>query len=546
MRKSGMKFLLAGIFILLVACGKKEKEPEQVLNVNIGPEPKTIDPQLNTGSVGSIVINNLFEGLLRRDKEGKLNPAMAASYEISSDKLQYTFKLKDDVKWSDGKPVKAQDFVYSWTRALDPKVGSQYSFLFLYLKNGRAFFDGKGKKEDVGVKALDDKTLQVTLESPTPFFLGLTAFPSYMPVRKDIVEQKPEGWAKDPSLTVSNGPFILKEWKTGDRIVLEPNTNYWNAGTVRLKRINMLEINDASTALTAYENGELDINGIVPSAEIPRLRNEDPNFTVLPSLATYYYEFNVTKPPLDNVLVRKALSLSINRKDITEKVLKNGQVPAAGFVPPGIEDSQGRDFQKTAGDYGISPTGNIEEAKKYLADAGYPDGKGFPELTILYNTSESHKAIAEAIQEMWKKNLNINVKLTNQEWKVFLSTKNEGNFEIGRAGWIGDYIDPATFLEVTASFSGNNDTQWDWKKHPKVAASNKQYDDFLEKAKMTSGVERDTALYNAEKLLMKEAVIMPIYYYTGLSLIRKKVKNWYTDATGKWYYGATYIDTSEE
>ncbi|RKD26389.1 oligopeptide transport system substrate-binding protein [Caminicella sporogenes DSM 14501] len=542
-------FALLLILVLVVTaftgCGSKKSEPneqqnqaekpapaegkEMVLNWNLGSEPKTLDPQLNSASDGGHVINNTFEGLMR-EVNGKLEPAIAESYEVSEDELTYTFHLRD-TKWSDGKPLTAHDFEFAWKRALDPKLASEYAFQLFYIKGGQEYYEGKGTRDDVAVKALDDKTLQVTLNAPTPYFLDLTTFYTYMPTREDIVDN--EGiWAKDPSKFICNGPFKLVEYKSGDKLVLAKNENYWRADEVKIDKIIASMIVDQSTALTAYESGELDVIDNMPTQEIPRLQAEDPTFTILPQIGTYYYIFNVNKEPVNDVRVRRALTLAIDRKAIVETVTKAAQVPATGFVPVNLTLSTGEEFRKVAGDYGIDPNGaNVEEAKKLLAEAGYPDGKGFPEITILYNTSEGHKAIAEAIQEMWKKNLGINVKLANQEWAVFQDTRHQGNFTVARAGWLADYADPMTFLDLWTTYSGNNDAQW------KVKA----YDKLIEKAKLVSGKERDKLLLEAEKMIMDEMIVMPIYYYTDPVMVKEKVKDWQKTKLGHWYFGYAYI-----
>ncbi|KXG76520.1 peptide ABC transporter substrate-binding protein [Thermotalea metallivorans] len=526
----------------LVGCGPKapaqtgetpaEKQEPMVLNWNLGADPKTIDPQLNSASDGGYVINNTFEGMMR-EINGKLTNAMAEKVDVSDDGLVYTFHLRD-AKWSDGQPVKAQDFEYAWKRALDPAVASEYAFQMYYIKGAQAYNEGTGKIEDIGIKVIDDKTLEVTLEAPTPYFLDLTTFYTYMPVRKDVVEKDPEGWAKNPATAICNGPFKLTEYKMGDRIILEKNPEYWNAANVKLDKIVATMIVEESTMLTAYEAGELDIIDSMPSQEIPRLQAEDPTFKILPTIGTYYYIFNVTKPPVNDVRVRKALALAIDRKAIVEKVTKAGQIPATGFTPPGLKDADGRDFHDVAGDYGIDPNAaKVEEAKKLLAEAGYPDGKGFPELEILYNTSEGHKAIAEAIQEMWKQNLGINVKLQNQEWAVFQDTRHQGNFVIARAGWLGDYADPMTMLDLWTSYSGNNDAQW----------KNPEYDKIIEASKKATGKERFDLLYKAQQMMMDEMIVMPIYYYTDPVMVKEYVKGWEKTALGHWYFGnVTAVD----
>jgi len=542
------------IMLLFTACGGNEKEKEnsgeaaavekqaeQVLRFNLDADPPSIDPQLNTDSSGAMVINNTFEGLMRNDASGKPQPAVAGSVEVSEDKTVYTFHLRKDVRWSDGKAVTAEDFKYAWLRGLNPQVASEYAYQLYYIKGGQDYFKGDGKRENVGIEVVDDYTLRVVLEAPTPYFLNLVTFFTYMPVRKDIVEQKPEGWAKDPKLTISNGPFIVSEYKMNDKIILTLNENYWNRENIKLKKMVLTMIIEGSTVLTAYDNNEIDvISGQVPVQEIPKRQMEDSTFKTLPYLGTYYYLFNVDRAPTNDINVRKALSLAIDREAIVNQITKAGQMPATGFVPDGLIDSKGNDFRATAGDYGMSTTANIELAREYLAKAGYPNGQGMPPVELMYNTSESHKAIAEAIQDMWKKNLGIDVTLANQEWAVFKSTRSMGNFQVMRSVWLGDYNDPMTFLDMWTSYSGNNNAQWRATEDGKFP-ENKKFTRLIEESKLVSGTARDEKLYAAEKIMMDQAIIAPLYYYTGVVMIKDKVKNWERDILGTWYFGNAEI-----
>ncbi len=553
MLKRNVVLVLIAILILAIAvtgCSSNNDQPAQpnndesshevpesstdepmVLNFNLGADPRTLDPDINDAIDGSHVINNTFEALTR-EIDGELVPAMAENWEVSDDLLTYTFKLRD-AKWSDGQPVTAEDFAYAWTRVITPEVGAPYTHHMFYVKNAQAYYDGDASIEEVGIKAIDEKTFEVTLESPTPYFLSLITRPAFMPVRQDIVESAPETWAKDPDTAISNGPFILADYKTGDKLILKKNPNYWDADSVKLDQINYNMIVEASTTLTAYESGDLDIINHIPRQEIPRLIAEDPTFHILPQIGTYYLIFNTKEAPMDDVNVRKALGLAIDRKSITENVSKAGEIPATGFNPVGLKDSQGNDFNKTAGDYGINiDGGNAEEAKKLLAEAGYPNGEGFPEITLLYNTSESHKAIAEAIQEMFKQNLNINIKLANQEWAVFQDTKKQGNFQIARGGWIGDYPDPVGLLELFLPESSNNDSKW----------INEEFEDLINQSKYASGAERDEIIYQAEEIFMKDAPISPIYYYTDPIMAKENIKGWQKNSMSYWYFGRTSIE----
>lgn len=536
------------ILMLLPGCQTKEtgqaggsanenteaKVAKKILKYNMAEDPRTLDPQLNSSIKAGDIINNIYEGLMR-EVDGKYVPGIAESYEVSDDGLIYTFHLRD-AKWSDGQPITAHDFVYSWKRAADPTTASDYANLMYYIAGGYEFFNGEGSYEDVKVKALDDKTLEVTLTAPTPFFLELTAFYTFMPVRQDVVEKDPEGWAKNPELIVTNGPFQLAEYKMGDRAVLAKNENYWNADNVKLDEIVCYTIVEESTSLTVYESGELDIITNIPLQEIPQIMANNPEFHITQRNGTSFYVFNVKKPPLDDVRVRKALTLAIDRKSIVDNVTKGGETPAVGFVPPvaGMKDTRGNIFREMAPDYGIAvDSSKVDEAKRLLAEAGYPDGKGFPEIDISYNTSEANKAIVEGIQEMWKKNLNIHATLTNQEWSVFANNRRNGNFYVARHNWIGDYADPVTFLDLYNSDGGNTASQW----------VSKEYNELMNKIKTENDpIKRDEALYAAEKMLFDEQLFMPIFHHTDKMLVKDYVKDWKkTTALGNWYFGTTDI-----
>lgn len=500
---------------------------EKILNWNIGSEPLSIDPQLNRALDGGSIINNMYEGLFRYEGN-KIVPAIAENYDLSSDGLTYTIKLKK-TKWSDGSPLIASDFEYAWKRALDPDTASEYAYQLYYIKGGRDFNAGTGNREDVAVKALDDDTLQVVLEAPTAYFLDLLTFFTFMPTKKSVVEASKDGkWANDPNQVVSNGPFVLSEYLKGDKLVLIKNQNYWQADKVLLDRINGFMIVDESTMLTAFESGELDIIDSIPASERPKLHAESDALITKPSIGTYFYAFNTKIKPLDNVLVRKALSLAIDRKAIVESVTKAGEIPATGFTPPGLYDANGEVFQKIAGDYDTQPNAaDLETARRLLAEAGFEDIKQFPKLDIVYNTNETHKIIAEAIQYMWQSNLGIEVTVTNQEWAVLQETKRLGNYSIAKAGWFGDYADPMAMLEIMTSSSKINTTGW----------SNAEYDALIEAAKRETGQQRFELLYKAQAILMAYVPIMPIYYHADQFLVSDRVINYEKTAMGIWYFG---------
>lgn len=499
---------------------------------NIGADPLTLDPQLNSAVDGGHVINNTFEGLVR-EVSGEVVPAMAEEWTISEDGLVYTFKLRD-AKWSDGKPVVAGDFEYAWKRAVDPAIASEYAYIFAsgnVLNAEEIVYGGTKKPEELGVKAIDDKTLEVTLARPTEYFLRLTAFATYMPTRQDVTDTE-GAWAKDPAKAISNGPFKLAEYKMGDKLVLVKNENYWNAENVSLEKITGRMIVEESTAYAAYKADEVAINEKIPATEIPKLMVEDETFYSMPYIGTYFYVFNMNNPVMQDVNVRKALNLAVDRTVIAEQVARGGQTPATGFTPPGFLDAEGKDFKETAGDHGISVTADVEGAKAALAAAGYPDGVGFPEIEILYNTSDSHKVIAEAVQEMLKQNLGINVRLSNQEWAVFQETRNEGTFDsVARHGWIGDYLDPNTMLEIFEAANPQNSGRY----------NSAEFDTELQAARSSVGKERMDHLYKAEEILMKDYPILPIYYYVNNLQVKDEVHQWELNALGKIWFGNTVI-----
>ena len=527
-----------------------KKAGGEVLTINLGAEPKTIDPALNAAIDGSNVIVNSFEGLMRLDEKDKPIPGIAKSYEVSKDGLTYTFHLRDNALWSDGKPVTAGDFEYAWKRALNPDTASEYAYQLYYLKNGQGYNESKlpanqktpgikpSTEKDVGVIAKDDKTLVVTLENPTAYFLTLMAFPTYMPVRKDVVE-KDKAWATKPETYICNGAFKMKEWKPKDVLVFVKNNKYWDAGTVKLSQINYKMLDDQNAYLSAFKAGQLDMIDNPPQQETPTLI-KDGTAKVYPNLATYYYcpnlsaEANKIDPAAAKALkdkrVRKALSLAINRKDITDNVAKGGQIPATSFVPKGVVDEKGNDFDKK--EY-YKPEGDVALAKKLLAEAGYPNGKGFPTITLLYNTSQNHQNLAAAVQDMWRKNLGINIELKNEEWKVFQTTRREKQFLLARHGWSADYNDPMTFLDLFVTNGGNNDASY----------SNPEYDKKIMAAKKElDPAKRMVILHQAEDILMDDMAIIPVYYYTTVVALKSYVKGVVVSPLGQYYLTKAYIE----
>ncbi len=508
---------------------------DQTLRLNLGADPLTLDPQLNSAADGGHIINNTYEGLMR-EVDGEIVPGIAESYTVSEDGLVYTFKLRES-KWSDGQPLTAKDFEFAWKRGVNPETASEYMYLFESANILNAGEIGKGNKsiDELGVKALDDYTLEVTLSTPTEYFLQLVCFPTMMPVREDVVDND-GAWAKDPAKIVSNGPFVLTEYKMGDQLVLSKNSNYWKAEDVTLEKIICYMIVDESTAHTKYTAGELDVNEFIPADEMPKLMAEDPTFYILPKIGTYYFAFNMNNEALQDARIRKALSLAINREQIVNEVTRSGQIVAHGFMPDGVTDHEGNPFNETAGDYGVADKGDVETAKALLAEAGYPDGAGLPEIEILYNTGESHKKIAEALQEMWKQNLGVNVKLTNQEWAVFQETTNNNQFDsLARRGWIGDYNDPQTMLEIFESNNGQNIGRY----------NNPQFDAEMAASRTTTGAERMEHLFKAHDILMEDMPMIPVYYYSYPIMVQDTVEGWEITSTSKMWFGDAEMVVAE-
>lgn len=505
------KILVLTILVTLQFCSKDShpnyfgtiipKHGADELWTNISTEPQHMDPNKMAGEIELNAGGNMFVRLVgTAPKTGEPIPDFATSWDVSSDGKEYTFHLRTDAKWSDGVPVTAHDVEYSWKRLIDPKTGAVYSSMADIIEGALAFRTGKGKVEDVKVKAKDDHTVWVRLTSPVSYFLGLLEYVPFAPVPKHVIEKfkaqgKEDEWTKLGNIVI-NGPFKLKEEQFKQYKLYEKNPDYYNASKVRLNKVKAIMIESYSSDLNAYQTGQHDWSccNAVPPEALDRVRIKK-DFHLDEFLAVYFYMMNTKKKPLDDARVRRALSLAIDREALVTNVTRGGQKPTRNLVPFGIPGYKGPD----------TSIHNPEEARKLLAQAGFPEGKGFPNLSIKYNTAETHKLIAEAVQQMWKKELNIDIELANVEWSVFLEDQKAGNFQIMRRAWNGDYIDPFTFLGLLNSDGTNNKTGW----------KNKAFDDLLAK----SNNERDRTkrfaiLADAEKILAEEQPYVPIYSYT--------------------------------
>lgn len=467
-----------------------------------GSEPQSLDPALIQGVPEHRIYMALFEGLMIFDaKTGKAIPGLAESYKVSKDGTVYTFKLRK-ANWTDGTPITAQNFVDSWLRILDPATASNYASMPADMIAGaKEYNTGKGPKEGVKIKAVDPQTFEVTTVGPMPYVIEALTHYAYAVMPMHAIAKHGKDWIK-PANFVGNGPFTLKEWKPQDRIVAVKNEKYWDAKNVKLKSITFLPIEDQATAYDKYKAGEIDWTPDLDQNRIAEIKLRK-DYQAKTGTTVYYYIFNVTKKPFDNVKVRKAFSMAVDRKQLVEQVLNNvGDVPTGGLVPP-----MGS-FVTTKGN-----TFNPEQAKKLLAEAGFPGGKGFPKFTLIYNTSNRHKKIAEWVQQQWKTQLGVNIELQNLEWNTFLDTRSKTHdFTMSRAGWQADYQDPQNYLEVLLKTgSGNNDGLY----------SNKKADALLDKAnRMPGGAARDKVMMQAEEIMItQDQAVIPFFFYVNQDLI---------------------------
>lgn len=487
----------------------------EVLHRGNGAEPATLDPHLSTGVPEAHIQRDLFEGLVAEAADGKIIPGTAEKWEVSADGRSYKFHLRADAKWSNGDPVTADDVVYSFRRLLDPKTASKYAFMQWPLKNGEAFTKGEFKEaEAVGVKAVDPRTVEVTLERPTPYYLGLLAHHASYLVPRKAIEAHAERWTR-PGNVISNGAYKLDAWTPQDRIKLVKNPAYHDAGKVKIDEIYYYPTEDQQAELKRYRAGELDITYRIPVDQIGWAKQNLPNeVKIVPYFGTYYYSFNLTRPPFqDNLKLRQALSLAIDRDALVEKVMRGGEVPAYGWVPPNTLNYT--NIQPPAAK--MTQAERDALAKKLLAEAGYGPGKPL-EVELLYNTSDEHRRVAIAIASMWDEKLGVKVKPVNQEWKVYLDLGAQKQFQIRRAGWIGDYNDAWTFLELLKGDIG--------KQNPSGYA-NAKYDDLLRRSAQTLDLPaRARLMAEAEQIMVDDAPVAPLFHYVSKAMVKPHVQGW--------------------
>lgn len=577
------------------------------INVSIASEPNSLDPALNSTSDGATVINHLFTGLvvLVKDASGSIVTAPGVITEITEGTknddgtITYTYHLKDGLTWSDGQPLTASDFVFAWNRAASPTVAGDYHYMFDVIKGYDAMWDSEPDPEDpenvifknpdakLAVEATDDQTLVVTLNNEIPYWNELLAFPAYVPVREDIVSN--ESWATDPATYIGNGAYVMKDWQHNSVITLEKNPAYFDADSVTMDVINFYLSDNANNMLTNFKNGEWQMIDDVPTNEIASLKNDYPDeFSVEGQLGTYYavWQINNDILPEDSTLtgveaerareeIRKAVSKLIDRNYIVSEITQAGQVPASSFVAMGLTDADGvSQFYQNAGHnadfdgyYNVSPdavNSNYNEAietlkKYYNYDEATNMFTNIPSMTYLYNTSEGHKAIGEYIQSTLA-TVGISLSLENQEWNTFLETRKQGNYSIARNGWLGDYNDPISFLDMWTTSSGNNDVQFGKEGNGELKAYSvdttdlgldlkvengtwsETYDELIGIIKTTEDRNTRYALmHKAEDLLMSTGALTPLYYYTDLFMLNQNVKGFYSSPLGyKYFMYCTY------
>ena len=513
------------------------------LAVCLASEPMTIDPALNSAVDGAIMANHMFEGLVKwvdnGSGEAELAPGQAESWEktVNDDgTVTYAIKMRDGIKWSDGKDVTAGDFEYSWKRLADPATAADYCYMIDMVQGYAEVADGSADKDTLGIKAVDDKNLEITLSYDCPYFEEIMAFPATFPVRQDIVEGNEE-WTYSPETYIGNGAYKMVEWSHNAYILTEKSetdSDYEKHGPDTIK-YTLLDDNNAM--LAAFNSGELNFIMNFPTDEMANYLASG-QITVAPYIGTYYVCFNTEDEVFSNPLVRQAFSLVIDRNYIVENVSQSGEVPATGYVPSGVYDAEGAngdDFRTVGGEYySVSADdyqANCDKARELLAEAGYPNGEGFPAVEYMYNTDDRHKAIAEALQNMWQTELGVTVNLSNQDWNVFLKSRKDGDFQIARNGWIADYNDPCSFLDMWYTGGGNNDAQY----------SNPEYDALIDAAKATSDqTERMAAFHKAEDLLIgQDSVLAPIYFYTNPYMLSDNISGMYYTPLGYFFFGYT-------
>ena len=493
----------SGVIVSIFGCARTSP-PADLVVIN-GMEPETLDPTTSSGQPDGRVATALFDGLTRYDpKTAEAAPCIAERWEISQDGLVYLFHLRDNARWSTGEYITAEDFVYSWRRAIDPKTAAAYAGQLFYVKNGEPISEGKIKDlSQLGVQAVSPRLLRVELESPTPFFLDLCAFRTLAVVPRKTIETYGDRWLMVRPLPTS-GCYTLEEWTMNDKVRLRKNPYHWDVANIQNEIVDLIHLESATTAINLFEKHQADViwdKTLIPM-ELMDVLKDRPYVHTFNYLATYFVRFNVTRGPFKDPRVRKALVMAVNKERIAGHIMKVGEKPAKTLVPPGTAHYDAPD--------GLGHDPNA--ARRLMAEAGYPGGKGFPRFQYHSNTAKQHEQVAVELQQMWKKELGIEMEMRNVEWKVYLADQQAVNFDLSRSAWVGDYNDANTFLDMFMSNNANNRTRW----------KNPRYDGLIREANQTLDIpKRAGLLKQAEQLLLEEdAVILPLFYYAGITFYR--------------------------
>lgn len=522
------------IFILIISCTNNVNRSSKELFINAGEEPKTIDPTLSGNDF--VYPRHVFETLIIKDKNGNLQGGACESWDISDDGLKYTFHLRENAKWSDGVNVTANDFVYALQRAANPASAAEYTSFVEYIKSAVKVLSSELPVEELGVKAIDDYTLEITLESPTGYFLDILTYPIFAPVRKDIIEKYGDEWSLSPESYIGNGAFVMTERNPDEKIVVVKNTNYWNKDNIVPEKITFVMMKDATLALAGIKDGSLDFSVNIIEQDLEKLKEEG-IVNIAPYFSTVAFGINATNEVLKDVRIRKALSLAIDRNYIVENVVPTAKSPTSAWVPVGAYDVSG-DFRENGGEYiDLSKeaySNNVEMAKQLLAEAGYPNGENFPVLEYKTTSDLVYMQVAEAVQQMWKENLGIDLQITSMEWAAYQQMRSDKDYQLIRTLWIGDYSDPMTFLENYLSYRSQNTTGY----------SNIMFDKYIETARSTANQSiRMEAMHNAEKLLVAEDnLLIPIYNPSNPTLISKRLKDYVLTPLQEYQFHYAYLE----
>ena len=502
---------------------------KQEITWALSDEPETLDPSQDNYLLSTHVLLNMWTGLFKTDASNKLVKALCDSYTVDSTEVNYTFKIKSSAKWSDGKPVTAADFEYSWKRVLNPDTASPVATDLYALKNAKAYNSKQATADSVGVKAVDDQTLQVTLEKPDPNFLYYLAYADTVPLRKDIIEANKD-WTKSASTYITDGPFQLSDYQPKSKYVLSRNPNYYDAQNVKLQKLNIVFIPSNDSELAAYTSNEIDVDMNLNSQGLKQFQKSSELHNVA-RIGTGYYDFNCKVKPFDDARVRRAFSMAIDRKQIINNILQSGERPAEGEVPYGVTDpaDTGKQFRDLSGNL---ITENASQAKQLLADAGYPNGTGMPAITLICKANDTEKDVAQALQSMWKQNLGVQVDIKTIDTKVYWTEVHQGNFSIASDGWTADYPDPVDHLNqfITSATAQNN--RW----------SNAEYDKLIDDStNVQDQKQRSADFVKAEKLLMQEMPVMPLRFFVATYIAKPGIQGIRSDYSGHMLFENAYI-----